>query len=155
MRSFFPLQALIFASKAPISVVFVGVGRGDLSELERLGKAGTRLAFQGRKIDRDILQVLLLYSNSFKQFVNLTLIRNEMETEDEAKAELAERALYQVPTQFAAFMMRQNIVPNGLARDRPVSFSILLSFIEADGADSAADYAPSSTSDATNFLLPF
>ena len=41
------VQALIFASRAPISIVFVGVGGGDLSELQRLGSAGIRLNYHG------------------------------------------------------------------------------------------------------------
>jgi hypothetical protein len=51
------VQSLIFASRAPISVVFIGVGEMDLSELQRLGAAGTRLNYHGRKPERDCGQV--------------------------------------------------------------------------------------------------
>lgn len=51
------IQAIIFASRAPISIIFVGMGDADLTELERLGTAGTRLNFHGRKPERDCIQV--------------------------------------------------------------------------------------------------
>lgn len=68
------MQSLIFASRAPISVVFVGllvnivnlglsylgVGEMDFSELERLGAAGMRLNYHGRKPERDCVKVINL-----------------------------------------------------------------------------------------------
>lgn len=80
------VQALIFASRAPISVVFVGIDPAlsnscsseefsatspvGCDELERMATAGTRLNYHGRKPERDCFQV-------FKQnFLNKKLIKN-------------------------------------------------------------------------------
>ncbi|GMT25342.1 hypothetical protein PFISCL1PPCAC_16639, partial [Pristionchus fissidentatus] len=49
------VQAVIFASKAPISIVFVGIGDRDKADVERLGRGGTRIEFQGRRVTRDLL----------------------------------------------------------------------------------------------------
>ncbi|KAF8370831.1 cpna-4, partial [Pristionchus pacificus] len=49
------VQAVIFASKAPISIIFVGMGESNKDELAQLGKGGTRISYQGRRVTRDIL----------------------------------------------------------------------------------------------------
>ncbi len=52
------ISALIYASKMPISIVFVGVGERNCDELERLASAGAKLSINGRRAQRDILQVM-------------------------------------------------------------------------------------------------
>lgn len=77
------VQAIIFASRAPISVIFIGVGENDLSELERLGTAGTRLNYHGRKPERDCSQVrlylklVLLFSVCVNTFMQRRRIQQE------------------------------------------------------------------------------
>uniref|UniRef100_A0A0N5AJF1 Copine domain-containing protein n=1 Tax=Syphacia muris TaxID=451379 RepID=A0A0N5AJF1_9BILA len=95
------VQAIIFGSRAPISIVFVGIGDGDLSELERLGMAGCRLIYQNRRIDRDMMQ-----------FINQTSIRNteDLQLED-IKDTINEMALCQIPWQMARWMMKNGIKP--------------------------------------------
>ncbi|VDD95422.1 unnamed protein product [Enterobius vermicularis] len=92
------VQAIIFASRAPISIVFVGVGEGDFSEIERLGMAGCRLIYQNRRIDRDMMQ-----------FVNQTKLYNAEEQLDDVKDAINEAALSQIPWQMTKWMMRNGV----------------------------------------------
>ncbi|KAK6751146.1 hypothetical protein RB195_002862 [Necator americanus] len=95
------VQAAIFASKTPISIVFTGIGDRHLSEIERLGVGGRRLTYHGRKSDRDNLQ-----------FVNMTQVLLEGDSSvDELKLTLSERALYQIPRQITSYFMKSGILP--------------------------------------------
>ncbi|KAK6038292.1 Copine [Cooperia oncophora] len=85
------VQAAIFSSKTPISVIFTGIGDRNLDEIERLGEGGKRLIFQGRKTDRDNL--------------HLRVSRNE------SKLSLSEKSLYQIPRQIATYFTKNGILP--------------------------------------------
>ncbi|CAD6191308.1 unnamed protein product [Caenorhabditis auriculariae] len=102
------VQAAIFASKAPMSVVFVGVGCEGLDDIERIGSAGKRLEYQGRKIERESLH-----------FVNVTKTRLENEDPAEAANVFVEKALYQIPRQMCSFMMQSNVLPVKTGEDGP------------------------------------
>ncbi|TMS39696.1 hypothetical protein L596_006180 [Steinernema carpocapsae] len=95
------VQAIIFASRAPISIIFVGIGGGSFSELERLGAAGSRLAFQGRKAERDVVQ----FASVNPQTISDVGI-------EEFKSVFREQALAQVPWQMATWMMKNGTTPN-------------------------------------------
>uniref|UniRef100_A0A8R1I5W4 Copine domain-containing protein n=1 Tax=Caenorhabditis japonica TaxID=281687 RepID=A0A8R1I5W4_CAEJA len=94
------VQAAIFASKAPISIVFVGVGCEGLEEIERIGSAGKRLEFQGRKSERDNLQ-----------FVNATKTRLECDNYSDMVSSLMDKALQQIPWQCSTFFMQNHVFP--------------------------------------------
>ncbi|KHJ84759.1 Copine [Oesophagostomum dentatum] len=95
------VQAAIFASKAPISIVFTGIGDRNLDEIERLGVGGKRLTYHGRKSDRDNLQ-----------FVNMTKVLLESDgSAEESKFTLSERALYQIPRQLTSYFTKNGIFP--------------------------------------------
>ncbi|VDN59340.1 unnamed protein product [Dracunculus medinensis] len=95
------IQAIIFASKAPLSIVFVGIGNNDFSEIEKLGFSGSRLAYQGRKVERDMLQ-----------FISLAEIYNDQEEED-IRELIAEKALSQIPRQMSTWMMKNGYSAEG------------------------------------------
>ncbi|KAK0399287.1 hypothetical protein QR680_002974 [Steinernema hermaphroditum] len=95
------IQAIIFASRAPISVLFVGVGNGPFSDLERLGSAGSRLAFQGRKAERDVVQFAAINAQTISD-VGIA----------EFKSVFREQALAQIPWQMATWMMKNGVAPN-------------------------------------------
>ncbi|CAI2352286.1 unnamed protein product [Caenorhabditis sp. 36 PRJEB53466] len=94
------VQAAIFASKAPISIVFIGVGCEGLDEIERMGNAGKRLEFQGRKSERDNLQ-----------FVNATKTRLECDNYTDMASMFLERSLQQIPWQCSTFFMQNHVLP--------------------------------------------
>ncbi|EYB94417.1 hypothetical protein Y032_0172g382 [Ancylostoma ceylanicum] len=95
------VQAAIFASKTPISIVFTGIGDRNLDEVERLGVGGKRLTYHGRKSDRDNLQ-----------FVNMTKVLLESDsTAEESKFTLSERSLHQIPRQIASYFTKNGVLP--------------------------------------------
>uniref|UniRef100_A0A7I4YPB0 Copine domain-containing protein n=1 Tax=Haemonchus contortus TaxID=6289 RepID=A0A7I4YPB0_HAECO len=95
------VQAAIFSSKTPISVIFTGIGDRNLDEVERLGAGGKRLIFHGRKTDRDNLH-----------YVNMTRVLLECDgSADESKFTLSEKSLYQIPRQVATYFTKNGILP--------------------------------------------
>uniref|UniRef100_A0A183BU42 Copine domain-containing protein n=1 Tax=Globodera pallida TaxID=36090 RepID=A0A183BU42_GLOPA len=100
------VQSLIFASRAPLSIVFVGIGEDEqhLGELERLATAGTRLNFHGRKPERD-----------YTQYVSVPLCRKEESKTNDLKIAVVERGLSAVSAQMCNWMMR-----NGYQKLEPV-----------------------------------
>lgn len=73
----------------------------DLTELQRLGAAGTRLNFHGRKPERDCGQSVIVPK-----------CREEEQNPVELRALIAERALSQIPWQLTTWMSRNGIKPN-------------------------------------------
>ncbi|KAL3087153.1 hypothetical protein niasHS_005392 [Heterodera schachtii] len=116
------VQSLIFASRAPLSIVFVGIGEDEqqLTELERLATAGTRLNFHGRKPERDCTQ-----------YVSLPLCRKEEGKMNDLKLSIVERGLSSISAQMCNWMMRNGYqkvehVPEMVAVER---ISILTPFL--------------------------
>uniref|UniRef100_A0A183F6X2 Copine domain-containing protein n=1 Tax=Heligmosomoides polygyrus TaxID=6339 RepID=A0A183F6X2_HELPZ len=104
------VQAAIFASKSPISIIFTGIGDRNLDEIERLGGGGKRLVFQGRKSDRDNLH-----------FVNMTRVLLECDgSAEESKFTLSEKSLYQIPRQIASYFTKNGILPLDRQETSPV-----------------------------------
>lgn len=52
------LNALIDASSLPMSVIIVGVGEEDFTAMKVLDADDKRLAHEGRKADRDVVQFI-------------------------------------------------------------------------------------------------
>lgn len=109
------VQAAIFASKAPISIVFVGVGCEGLDEIERMGNAGKRLEYQGRKSERDNLQ-----------FVNATKTRLECDNYSDMTNAFLEKALQQIPWQCSTFYMQNHVLPGKSAEENNSSGSLMV-----------------------------
>jgi hypothetical protein len=97
-----------------LSIVFVGIGDDDkeLGELERLGTAGTRLNFHGRKPERDCTQVAAaacccsLSIPSFFQYVSVPFCRAEEAKLADLKGLIAEKGLATLSAQMCSWMMR-------------------------------------------------
>uniref|UniRef100_A0AC34Q9M0 Copine C-terminal domain-containing protein n=1 Tax=Panagrolaimus sp. JU765 TaxID=591449 RepID=A0AC34Q9M0_9BILA len=102
------IQSIIFASRAPISIVFVGINNNDLGDLERLATAGTRLTYHGRKPERDCVQ-----------YVSIPKCREEESNPSELKSLVAERALSCLPWQMSTWMTKNGYKP----RSAPVAYS--------------------------------
>ncbi|VDM39371.1 unnamed protein product [Toxocara canis] len=99
-------KAIIFASKAPLSIIFIGVGENNFMELERLGLSGARLAYHGRRADRDLLQ-----------FVSVSKFRTKDQSDEEARDSLVEKAIYQIPWQMATWMMKNGYIAQSTSDD--------------------------------------
>eukprot|EP00298_Acanthocystis_sp_HF-20_P014208 c20674_g2_i1.p1 GENE.c20674_g2_i1~~c20674_g2_i1.p1 ORF type:complete len:199 (-),score=101.06 c20674_g2_i1:80-676(-) len=88
-------RAIIDASNLPLSIIIVGVGSADFTDMNQLDSDDKLLSIDGRKAVRDIVQFV-----PFRDFVNQPY-------EALAKATLAE-----VPTQFMSYMKSRGFVPN-------------------------------------------
>uniref|UniRef100_A0A915Q2X7 Copine C-terminal domain-containing protein n=1 Tax=Setaria digitata TaxID=48799 RepID=A0A915Q2X7_9BILA len=93
------VQATIFASKAPLSIVFIAT-EDDCGEMERLGLSSGRISYQNRRAERDMLQ-----------FVSLTKFRSKLTKDANFGELLAERALRRVPWQMINWLMRNGHTP--------------------------------------------
>uniref|UniRef100_A0A915MF63 Copine C-terminal domain-containing protein n=1 Tax=Meloidogyne javanica TaxID=6303 RepID=A0A915MF63_MELJA len=93
------VQAIIFASRSPISIIFVEIcndqKREEITELERLATAGTRLNYHGRKPERDCTQ-----------YVSIASCRFEESKPNDLKALIAERGLSTIGQQMCTWMLR-------------------------------------------------
>jgi len=89
------MKAIIDSSGLPLSIIIVGVGQADFSEMNRLDSDDKLLKIDGRQAQRDIVQFV-----PFRDFVS------------KPYEALAKHTLAEVPTQFMDFMKAQGIVPN-------------------------------------------
>uniref|UniRef100_A0A183VBV8 Copine domain-containing protein n=1 Tax=Toxocara canis TaxID=6265 RepID=A0A183VBV8_TOXCA len=90
------LNALVYASKAPLSVIFIGIGDGDFEDLCRL--TSKHQSESGKKPEREIVEFLEL---------NSVLERGGRAAHN--KRRIAERALHVVPWHLVSFMHKNNI----------------------------------------------
>ncbi|KAI8771714.1 copine-9 [Biomphalaria glabrata] len=92
--------AIVQASTLPMSIIIVGVGNADFTEMNILDGDVERLSYQGRVAERDIVQ--------FVPFRNFLTTGSNMKV---ANAYLAKEVLAEVPDQILSYMKRYNIKP--------------------------------------------
>ncbi|KAF7635787.1 Copine domain-containing protein [Meloidogyne graminicola] len=104
------VQAIIFASRSPVSIIFVEISNDqkneEISELERLATAGTRLNFHGRKPERDCTQ--------YVSIPNYCLEENK---QNDLKTLIAEKGLATIGQQMCTWMIKngyQKLPPNNV-----------------------------------------
>lgn len=86
---------IFYCSKLPLSVLIVGVGDADFSDMRTLDGDEIRLEYDGVKAERDIVQFVPL-----NEVINLS------------KREIAKELLDEIPTQLLEYMKSKNIEPN-------------------------------------------
>jgi hypothetical protein len=96
------VQAIIFASRLPVSIIFVGLEDSDKGELERMATARTRLNFNGRKPERDCAQYVSLKECR-------TAAGGSLET---LKTLIMEHGLANIPAQICTWMNRNGHRPS-------------------------------------------
>ena len=89
-------QAIIDASHHPLSIIIVGVGAADFSEMHELDSDDALLSAGGKTAVRDIVQFVALRDFSGGS----------------SAAALAEHVLCEVPGQMLSFFQRSRITPN-------------------------------------------
>eukprot|EP00298_Acanthocystis_sp_HF-20_P011657 c19505_g1_i1.p1 GENE.c19505_g1_i1~~c19505_g1_i1.p1 ORF type:complete len:525 (+),score=213.29 c19505_g1_i1:125-1699(+) len=89
------MRAIVDSSALPLSIVIVGVGPADFTEMNRLDSDDKLLSIDGRKAVRDIVQFV-----PFRDFVN------------QPYEALAKHTLAEIPTQFMAYMKSRGFIPN-------------------------------------------
>ncbi|OZC04874.1 hypothetical protein X798_08144 [Onchocerca flexuosa] len=93
------VNATIFASKTPLSIIFIAT-EDDCAEMERLGLSAGRISYQNRRAERDMLQ-----------FVALRKFRNKIPKDANFWELLTERALQRIPWQMIDWLMKNGHVP--------------------------------------------
>jgi copine 5/8/9 len=94
------IEALVAAADLPLSVLIVGVGSADFSQMNTLDADERRLSARGRVASRDIVQFVPL-----RNFVTQT--SGGVVLADVSRALLAE-----IPGQLLEFMAQHKIMPN-------------------------------------------
>ena len=96
------IQELIRASQAPLSIIIVGIGSEDFSDMSKLDSDGVLLEQGGVKATRDIVQFV-----PFKKFMQKGAVA------------LAQNILSEIPSQIIKYMEQANIKPNPPASAPP------------------------------------
>ena len=88
---------IVRASSLPLSVIIVGIGKEDFTQMERLDGDGesSRLTHGGVRCQRDIVQFV-----PFRKYAS------------KGPEALAQHVLAEVPQQVISYMESQNILPN-------------------------------------------
>jgi len=89
------IQAIIEASRLPLSIIIVGVGNADFGQMNRLDSDGKLLSLGGKQAARDIVQ-----------FVPM------MKFKGAHPSLLAKETLAEVPSQVLSYMKQNNILAN-------------------------------------------
>lgn len=93
-------NAVINASRLPISIIIVGVGNADFDAMDELDSDDVRLSVDGRYADRDIVQ-----------FVPLNKFLSNHGTHVRSQTELAKEVLAEIPEQVSGFMRSKGYRP--------------------------------------------
>lgn len=92
-------QAIVNASRLPLSIIIVGVGDADFTAMNILDGDDVRLSYNGVYAERDIVQFVPF--NDFLNRGNMTL----------SQAALAKEVLAEIPDQFLSYMKKHNVKP--------------------------------------------
>lgn len=100
-------QAIVNASRLPMSIIIVGVGDADFTDMDVLDGDEVRVSHNGVYAERDIVQFV-----PFNDFLN----RGDMAL---SQAALAKEVLAEIPDQFLSYMKKRNIKPKPSATAPP------------------------------------
>lgn len=91
-------KAIVNASEHPMSIIIIGVGKDDFSELRELDSDNRRLTYEGKVADRDIVQFVEL-----RKFLPAGGVDDPIK----AKAALAKEVLEELPAQYMEWMRKR------------------------------------------------
>lgn len=94
-------NAIINASKLPISIIIVGVGDANFKRMDELDSDNVRLTVDGRYAERDIVQFVPL--NDFMTKEGNVYLKSH--------ADLAKEVLIEIPQQLTGFMESRGYRP--------------------------------------------
>jgi hypothetical protein len=96
------IQSIVAAADLPLSILIVGVGNADFTQMDTLDGDKQRLSYNGRPASRDIVQFVPM-----RDFVSRSPSFGVPVMADISRALLAE-----IPDQLLSFMGQHRIVPN-------------------------------------------
>ncbi|KAF2361527.1 De-etiolated protein 1 Det1 [Trinorchestia longiramus] len=94
-------KAIVNAAEHPISIIIVGVGKEDFSDLKELDADSKRISYEGKVAERDIVQFVEL-----RKF----LPPNGPEDRAAARSALAKAVLEELPGQFMEWMRKHDAI---------------------------------------------
>ncbi|RUS68814.1 hypothetical protein EGW08_023425 [Elysia chlorotica] len=94
-------EAIVHASTLPLSIIIVGVGDADFTEMDILDGDDVRLSSRGRYAERDIVQFV-----PFRNF-----LQSGSASIHVSQAHLAKEVLAEIPEQILGYMKRYGIKP--------------------------------------------
>ena len=96
------VDCIIQAASLPLSIVIVGLGNGDFSQLEKLDMDREELKSEntGKVCERDMID-----------FINFNVYLNE-EQSPLKEVSLARKTFSEIPTQYVDYMQTKKIDPN-------------------------------------------
>jgi len=103
-------QVLVQMSKQPISVVLVGVGKGDMGALVQLDSDRARLSWGEVQAERDIVQFVEMNKYIPGGVLDPAKYHHELEP-PEARLKLARAVLQEIPRQVTEYMRKNGISP--------------------------------------------
>jgi copine 5/8/9 len=107
------VEALVAAADLPISVLIVGVGQADFTQMNILDGDEQRLSARGRMASRDIVQFVPL-RNFLSQAAGGTVL-----------ADVSRALLAEIPGQLLDFMLQHKIMPNPRSAPPPTASGFL------------------------------
>lgn len=107
------IEALVAAADLPISVLIVGVGQADFTQMNILDGDEQRLSARGRIASRDIVQFVPL-RNFLSQAAGGSVL-----------ADVSRSLLAEIPGQLLDFMMQHKIMPNPRTAPPPTASGYL------------------------------
>ena len=96
-------NAIINASKLPLSIIIVGVGNADFAAMNELDSDDVRLSVDGKYAERDIVQFVPL---------NKFISKNGPTMYVHSQADLAKEVLAEIPDQMTSYMRSKGFKPN-------------------------------------------
>ncbi|XP_029637877.1 copine-8 isoform X4 [Octopus sinensis] len=109
------MEAVVNASKLPMSIIIIGIGDADFEAMEILDGDEVRVSSRGRYAERDIVQFVPMRNFTFS---------NQGDNSLTIQARLAKEVLEEIPDQFLSYMKKHSIKPKPPLMRQPTISSI-------------------------------
>ncbi|GAB1598493.1 copine-8-like isoform X3 [Argonauta hians] len=109
------MEAVVQASKLPMSIIIIGIGDADFEAMEILDGDEVRVSSRGRYAARDIVQFVPMRNFTFS---------NQGDNALTIQARLAKEVLEEIPEQFLSYMKTHDIKPKPPLMRQPTISSI-------------------------------
>uniref|UniRef100_A0A0L8FPC8 C2 domain-containing protein n=2 Tax=Octopus bimaculoides TaxID=37653 RepID=A0A0L8FPC8_OCTBM len=109
------MEAVVNASKLPMSIIIIGIGDADFEAMEILDGDEVRVSSRGKYAERDIVQFVPMRNFTFS---------NQGDNSLTIQARLAKEVLEEIPDQFLSYMKKHSIKPRPPLMRQPTISSI-------------------------------
>lgn len=109
-------RAIIDGSELPLSIIIIGVGAADFTNMDVLDSDDVVLTSGGRRAKRDIVQFV-----PFRKFIDVAMPDGRLTTQQReyVQAQLAKEVLAELPYQVVSYMRTNGITPASTVYNRP------------------------------------